>query len=369
MKDLISSILRFRDVWAETRNLGHFLLIPALLLASCAQDPQAALNEQMPKEFNRDLDANEPRGGSKPPTQPASGPSGSNYPHKSFKRTDIDYGSGKNTVVEIREPAEPSPANAPVVVYIHGWTTEELIEGGRFQPFLEHTAKHGYISVLVRYGDRMALPVHMENQAKGIKAALDYLKTKGTVKPDGRVAFTGSSLGGSYIFQLAHNAERLGVPVPKVIGAFDPAGGFIVNLKNLSNIPSTTRVVIVPSETEDVPVGGQAYENIWKGVEHILPEKKLLIMPLNDGRGTPKIYSNHSSCINARAPMLFDQILIGAEDWYGCWKPVMGAIDYEFGRGDKKYIDPANPEVRNMGTWSDGVPVKRALINDEVFRR
>lgn len=349
------------------------IITAAVALTACAkvQETKSALQSDSPTETTFGISILEGKaGGPQQPSQPKSGPAGSNYPHKSYKRTDLDFGpkGDANTIVEIREPAEPTPAKAPVIIYIHGWTTPELIEEGRFSPFVEHATKHGYITLLVRYGTRAQLPLHMKNQAQGVKEALEYLNTKGTVKPNGQVAYTGSSLGGSYVFQLAHNAEKLGIPVPKVIGSFDPAGGFVVNIKNLKNIPSSTRVVIVPSESETVPAGGQAYSDIWKSIAHIDASKKLIIMPLNDDHGSPKIYSNHSSCINGYDPGSRDQLEVSAEDWYGCWKPVLGAIDYEFGLGGFQYIDPKGEEVRNMGTWADGTPVKKARINEEVIK-
>lgn len=77
----------------------------------------------------------------------------------------------------------------------------------KFDPLLEHLVKRGFTSVLVRYADRFDILNHQENQAEGIKVAIDYLNTKG-VKPTGQYALIGSSLGESYVFPLAHKAKH-----------------------------------------------------------------------------------------------------------------------------------------------------------------
>jgi hypothetical protein len=56
---------------------------------------------------------------------------------------------------------------------------------------------------------------------------------------------------------------------------------------------------------------------------------------------------------------------LDALDWYGTWKLLDALIACAFEGEWCEYAFGNTPEVRFMGTWSDGVPVAEAVVAAE----
>src|SRR5579862_1716214 len=156
----------------------------------------------------------------KPPQQPAIGPGGADYKHKQVVAH--VYGMGP-TRYWIFEPADPTPGDAPLVVFNHGWSA---MEPKVYGAWIDHIVKRGNIVVFPVYQDSLRTPTanFTPNAAAGIHQAVERLRGgSGHVNPDlDKVAFVGHSMGGVISANLAARWQALGVPQPKAVMCVQP---------------------------------------------------------------------------------------------------------------------------------------------------
>src|SRR3954468_6440803 len=115
------------------------------------------------------------------PTQPASGPGGSDYTFGGV--TQYDYGTNRTGgSFWLYEPNTPTPDSANVIVFIHGLgETNPKLYGA----FIKHLVRKGNIVIYPRYQTDLNSNSATFNDscAKGIQRALDTLQQAGHVKP------------------------------------------------------------------------------------------------------------------------------------------------------------------------------------------
>jgi pimeloyl-ACP methyl ester carboxylesterase len=304
-----------------------------------------------------------------PPGQPTTGPGGSDYPHAHARVRDFGSGEGRYWIYE---PAAPAPVTAPVLVYLHGAGT---LSPDRLSALLTHLARKGFVVIWPLYGGLFDPWNYQPNARAAIAAALSELNTTGHVHPNGHFGMLGHSLGGMIALRLA--AQPLAppaLPVPEILVLHEPAGkaapfiagnpAWDISTGALSGIAPTTRLLIIQAETSAGAPNSVA-PDAWSNTPQIARAQKNFLRVFSDDHGRPALVSDHGG---VEAPPL------DAIDWWGYWRPTEGALREVFGMGGLppgysafcSSAGPACAPVRQMGSWSDGVPVKPMKVAAEL---
>src|SRR5438876_1883397 len=102
------------------------------------------------------------------PVQPSSGPGGADYRHSKVVKT--EHGQG-GTQYWTFEPAEPTPASAPVIVFLHGWGA---MQPRMYDRWIQHLVRRGNIVIYPRYQENLVTPPRefTPNATLAVEAAL-----------------------------------------------------------------------------------------------------------------------------------------------------------------------------------------------------
>ena len=313
----------------------------------------------------------------KPPGQPKSGPGGTgDYKHAKVKKTSVGKGGQKAWILE---PADPAPAKAPVIIFLHGWGTWGPVV---YRQWSTHLVRRGNIVIHPKYQSTLlTLPDGMTaNAITGIKAALAELKKEGRVHPDEtKVAVVGHSLGGVIAANVAAAAKKAGLPKPLAVMCLQPGdpkhSRFGQNmakktglklesiLADCSTIPKGTLMIVSVADADPV-VSDTTAKLIWKGIGHLPAKDRDYVTFRTDAHGSPKLKARHSLPSAPTTNSLIDFTKAGtdAHDYYGTWKLLDGLTDAAFYGKNRKYALGDTPEQRFMGKWSDGKPVRELQI-------
>ncbi|MGC9516874.1 MAG: alpha/beta hydrolase family protein [Methanomicrobiales archaeon] len=304
----------------------------------------------------------------KPPTQPLSGPGGSNYSHT--KVLSYTYGEGAKQYW-IFEPGSPKPNSAPVIVFNHGWTAMNPIF---YQAWIDHLVKKGNIVIYPRYQTSIFTnsDEFTPNVIWSVKDAFNRLKSSEHVKPEvDNFALVGHSVGGLISINMAALADNEGLPIPKAVFCVEPGKSRSENdtmgpeLENLSNISPNTLLLTLAGDRDDIVGSGDA-EKIIQETKNIPAENKNYIIMVSDEHGQPPLIADHIAplAINFNIANQKLPILVNALDYYGTWKLFDGLYEAAFYGENQEYALGNTTQQRFMGIWSDGTPVKQLLIQD-----
>ena len=129
-------------------------------------------------------------------------------------------------------------------------------------------------------------------------------------------------------------------------------------LNDFYDIPAETLLLVMVGE-DDTVAGDAAAKTIFQTSERIPASRKNYVIQRTDSYGQPNLKANHS------APLCIpDTELVNAMDYYSTWKLFDGLIDYAFYGIHQEYCLGNTPELRFMGIWSDGTPVRELLVPD-----
>ncbi|MBI4589323.1 MAG: alpha/beta fold hydrolase [Candidatus Rokubacteria bacterium] len=299
-----------------------------------------------------------------PPAQPPTGPGGSNYSHTAIAINGPYWAEGHNRDNDYRyyiyEPAQPAPAAAPVVLFLHGWLAYTPIT---YMEWTNHIVRKGYIVVWVRYDAGLRPPwTFLDHAMVTWKDALQRLITwQGHVQPardsQGNIqtAIVGHSAGGYLATLLAARAAlpSNGLPQPHAVVPIEPGGFSAIPPENLAAIDPATKMVVVVGE-EDTVVCTRTAVAIWNATPQLLDRDFLLVQ--SDTRGSPAQIANHFFPTTTGKR---DTAAVDARDFYVTFKLSVGALNCVFLGTDCQYaFGKGAPEQIDMGTWSDGIPVK-----------
>lgn len=284
-----------------------------------------------------------------PPPQPTAGPGGSDYVHAAAQVS--MYGSG-DEVYWIYEPDQPQPASAPVILYLHGYGA---LNDDNYEPWLTHLARKGYSVIYPRYGWLWNPWDYEDNALEAYHNALQVLSSPGRVAPElDKTAITGHSLGGILTMRLANRVAQENLPIPKALVLHDAAGFLtpaypFMPLNNLSNIDPNTILVLACAQTSIFEANAnQIWTRSWTNTPQIPRDRKNGLLIRSDTYGVPDLISDHGAVSSNP---------VDAIDWFGYWKVTEAAFLFSFYGTHEAYVLGDGPEVRNMGQWSDGVPV------------
>ncbi len=326
-----------------------------------------------------------------PPEQPATGPGGKQALYAGVTRN--RYGQGGQEYW-IYEPQTPTPRNAPVIVFLHGWGGMNPLYYGAW---IDHLVKRGNIVIYPRYQASLLTPIKdfTPNTISALKDALDRLQTeKGHVTPDlSKFATVGHSLGGILAANVAALAEESKLPRVRAVMSVEPGiteSPINVPLANLSKIHADTLLLALAGDQDGLVRDADA-KRIYYESTGVSANNKDFILMISDSHGTPALQASH------RAPTALDKdydsgeglsgapvgavdrigdaqisrrvrpetMLVNALDYYGTWKLFDGLCDAAFYNKNREYALGNTPQQRFMGRWSDGVPVKELKVTDK----
>ena len=333
-----------------------------------------------------------------PPAQPPAGPGGRDYPHARVVRTTGGQGARQYWIFE---PADPTPYQAPVVVFLHGWgaMVPDLYWG-----WIRHIVLKGNIVIYPRYQAGLTTPpAEMTDHAvAAVWEALRELQSGRHVRPElDKVAFVGHSLGGVIAANMAARAGATGVlPVPAALMVVQPGDPPLTDLpvargqpsimEDYRSIASQTLMLVVVGD-EDRTVGEKTAKLIFQRAGAAPPNKNYVVLR-SDRRGEPPLVADHYTpmamppagegdepppvarpWVQALALRLYG-LLTGqpdvgrrlrtadALDFYGLWKLFDALTDAAFYLRNREVALGDTPEQRFMGVWSDGVPVRELEV-------
>jgi pimeloyl-ACP methyl ester carboxylesterase len=330
------------------------LTVPVIVLSACGQ----------------------PRWAPAPPAQPTSGPGGKSYPHGAVTKSLHGRGGRQYWLYE---PASPTPASAPLVVFCHGWTATNP---NAYGAWIEHIVRRGNIVVYPRYQSNAFTPMRelLPNAVAAVKNGIGILQTAGHVKPDlDQFAIVGHSVGGALTANLAV-AAGAGLPRTKAIMCVEPAGrtGPLSPgppMEDMTKIPDDTLLLVIVGDWDDW-VGDKTAKWIFSRASQVPDANKDYVILVSDSHGRPSLTADHI------APLAFNRSYaqawdldfrpllpsaggargINALDFYGLWKLFDGLTDAAFYGRNREYALGNTPQQRFMGLWSDGTPVKELIV-------
>ena len=303
-----------------------------------------------------------------PPGQPKHGPGGADYKHAKVVRH--VYGAGVDQFW-IFEPAEPTPASAPVVVFNHGWIA---MSPSVYLGWVHHLVRRGHIVIYPRYQDTAwTMPwTFTPNAIKAVKRALEQLKQPGHVRPElDKFALVGHSAGGAISANMAATAAKEGLPKAKAVMIVMPGRGMKARNTpffppaDYKQIPADTLLLVLAGDVDRI-VGDVTAKEIFRGTPQIPADRKDYIVVRSDHHGSPPLVADHiSPCCPYRPGPIITGRRINAIDTYAFWKLFDGLTDAAFHGRNREYALGNTPQQRFMGAWSDGTPVKELVVTDE----
>lgn len=327
-----------------------------------------------------------------PPTQPATGPGGADYAYNKVLATAYDQDGWPHTEDEgkdaihhfwLFEPANPRPGTVvdtplPVVIFLpgccdfHQWAA---VRPDYTRSWIDHLVRLGAV-VIYPMSAGYFFGIEVENVKAAVGDALAELDAGGHVPVDlNRTVVVGLQIGGAHALNLIA-APPHGLPTPAalmLVGPFAPpedTGAFDIFqiAEGIAAIPATTRVVLV--EAEAVPERDDGLENVWLELAHastVPADQRAYVVLRSDGHGAPALIADHTTASTDAVNRAGGHL--DALDWYGTWKLLDALIACSFDGEWCEYAFGDTPEVRYMGTWSDGVPVTEAVVVEDPIPR
>jgi len=353
-----------------------------------------------------------------PPAQPASGPGGADYRHRDVMGTSYD---GGKTQFWLFEPANPTPEQAPVIVFSHGWGG---VDPAPYRAWIDHIVRRGNIVVYPRFQtDNRTPPREFTlNAIAAVRAALDVLRNDPNRVPadPGRFALVGHSIGGALSANLAALAERAGLPPPRAVMSVEPGKTWSLTrrvafpLEDLSTVPRDTLLLAVAGDRDRIARDVDA-RRIYHETTQVPPQNKNLVLVASDYYGSPPLEAHHFAPLarsGAAAPQTSEGRRPGvlrerleerraargdivdnrkpdvrgqpeardedelpdvsaatattpdALDFYAYWKLFDALTDAAFYGRNREYALGNTPQQRYMGAWSDGRPVRELIVLD-----
>ncbi|TAH26584.1 MAG: T9SS C-terminal target domain-containing protein [Cytophagales bacterium] len=292
-----------------------------------------------------------------PPAQPILGPGGKTAEiHLGFDSA--FYGDKIENQFWLFEPKTPKPSNAPVVFFWHGTYTGKARElGAVLASDLFEYVKRGYIVVAPLYQHGSYEPTaskKIELFGSITKAALAELEKPGHITPqknkEGLINYgcVGYSLGGM-IFAGANNYQKLGIHAPLALVGVLPFGH--QEHTPYSNIPTSTKVALISSDSDMDFLKVQADNMHWPGLAHI-PCKNKVYVYAQSGNG---LTADH----------LFPlRIAINSLDYFVAWKYTFGMMDCALQNKNCEYVLTNRDSITFTGLFSNQKPAKPLIIKD-----
>jgi pimeloyl-ACP methyl ester carboxylesterase len=266
-------------------------------------------------------------------------------------------------------------------------------------------ARKGYLVLFPRFQEvnRSRAADATDLSVALLKDAFQSLKDDPEARPDpARVALVGHLAGAPIALNLAVRAEKEGLPVPKLVLGAMPGGiasdaksrGIL--LDDLKDLNSSTLLIMMSGDREHL-AADRTGRRILKEASEIPANRKLFVRVQSDSHGYPPLTATLVSpaapnpaydggaiqlppdpprdpkqrppafkwtadmALSGEQTVLTAQLANNATDtldYFGFWKTLEMAAEAAFAGRDAASLR-ADPKFVDMGSWSDGWPVKR----------
>jgi hypothetical protein len=259
--------------------------------------------------------------------------------------------------------------------------------------WMEHLTKRGNTVVFPRYQISGRAPggtgTVEGNALNALKAALEVLKKEGPRPDMNRFAVIGHSAGGLAAANAAYRMPHENLPYPRALMCVQPGlehtkdGRLLAPLHDLSSIPESTLLLVVTGDIDET-VGSTDAEKIFKRTTGIPPRNKSMVTIVSDNHGDPVLAADHSAPFAVTKVFDIAKPIDESDDPednrraggpgktftfhppnaidFKLWKLFDGLTDAAFYGKNREYALGSTQQQRNMGTWSDGTPVKRLKV-------
>jgi acetyl esterase/lipase len=303
-----------------------------------------------------------------PPSQPTSGPGGSDYLHD-----DVIFSNFTSWLSPegywLFEPSNPKPDSANLVLFNHGYG---VFNPGPYGQWIEHLVRKGNIVIFPKYqlSDASLPSTYTPNAIIGLQDALSELQTNpNRVKPRMQnYAIIGHSYGGVITSNMVTEYASYGIPKPKCFMLCQPGTGGLNSgrLNSYANMDTDYNALIVVGD-DDIIVGDVFGREIMDST-NIPTSRKNFITHFLDNNGFPNLEASHNEPLSTN--LNYDggttsTVITGgylasktdAVDYYCYWKLADALLNCTFYNTDCEYAFGDTPEQRYMGEWSDGTSV------------
>lgn len=296
------------------------------------------------------------------PGQPATGPGGAEYLHRSVAFFDA---ATRADGYWLFEPADPRPDSAEVVVFLHGYGAYNPVAYGKW---IKHLVAKGNIVIYPRYQKNLLTPradKFPANAAKGIRDALAQLQTGHHVRPrTDKVAYIGHSYGGVIAANLGVHWEKLRIPHPAAMLLCEPGSGPLkgARLGNYAGLPADMNLIVIVGE-DDYVVGHEFGQLVFETA--VNTPNRNLVLQRRDTDGHRWVLATHSEpyCYdldfdtgvrNYTTRRVFQTSRLNEVDFNCYWKLGDALIGYsrEGLYGDVAFGNTS--QQRFLGKWANG---------------
>jgi Chlorophyllase len=297
--------------------------------------------------------------------QPALGPGGADYAHLSVAFFDAASDADGYWLFI---PQDPIPAEAEVVVFMHGYGAYNPMAYGKW---IKHLVAKGNIVIYPRYQRNILWPKadkFPKNAAKGIRDAIAALGKNGLPTPLlDKVCYIGHSYGGVINSHLGTKWQKFGIPKPASMLLCEPGSGPLkgARLNDYSALPTDLQLLIVAGE-DDYVVGDEFSRLVFHTA--VNTPMRNFIMQRRTTNGHRWISATHSEpyCYdldfdtgvrNYTAKRVLERSRLNEVDFNCYWK-FADALMASTREG--RYLEVAfgnTPEQRFLGYWPDGKPI------------
>ncbi len=304
------------------------------------------------------------------PSQPRSGPGGSDYPSADWRVTAGGTGADAWYVFE---PTKPRPAKAPLAIVMHGYY--EFAGYNTMYELIRHTVRKGNVVIYPRWQTDIATPCPgpfdiepcMSSAVNGIRGALAYLRagSKRVQPQTKRTSYFGFSFGGIITANLANRYKALNLPKPRAIFLDDPEDSGLNGPgepaldDSLAGIPPSVKLQCHSGTDGAIAGTGDVAQKtcnaVFPKLGQIPSKNKDLVLTRTDNHGTPGLSSAHGVCAGAKGTA-------DAYDWSFCWKVWDALRSCAYYKTDCRYALGKTRAHRFLGRWSDGKAIARLKV-------
>jgi hypothetical protein len=333
-----------------------------------------------------------------PPKQPESGAGGADYAASDVAKRAVGTASSGTFVFH---GAGPAAQPRPVAVFFHSWgAANPALYGG----WIEHLARKGYLVLFPRFQEvNRTRPADATARAASlVESALAALADDPNARPDPkRLAYIGHLAGVPIALNLAAKAGEGALPAPKFVFGVIPGGvasseterGIL--LQDLSTIDASTLLVTMIGDREHLPSDRLA-RRMLQEASAVPTTRKLFMRVGSDDHGFPALTATLASpgspkpdydasaikvppdpprdpkqrntwrwsadmALSGPQTIITQQLgsnVIDTLDYLAFWKTFDLAAEAAFAGKDAAAL-LRDPKFIDMGTWTDGWPVRR----------
>ncbi|MGC4191260.1 MAG: hypothetical protein QM589_08850 [Thermomicrobiales bacterium] len=300
------------------------------------------------------------------PTQPAAGPGGSDYTYASVARTHAGEEPHDAWIFTPAGVPDAALADLDLVMLVHGLGG---VDPDMYTDWIEHRVRRGAIVIFPVYQTLDVIengpPSWPSNLFAGMQESIAWLSNRtGADFRSKQVDVIGHSLGGSLAIRYALDAGRLGFPVPRTLFVVQPGGcqpcgnfgGLGIDLPLDERLPANLFAQVLVGDRDET-VGDWDARALWPMFDAIPSSHKDYVTIRSDEHGTPAVIADHTAVGTGNRADGIDAI-----DWFALWRSHDALMSCAADGTDCAYAFGDTPEHRDMGTWSNGIPITPLLI-------